>query len=65
MEELYNYLFWYNHHDGLWYAIWRDTQIDFFSGNRENSKYYKSKDHSTLVEILVKPGILKKFRESD
>ena len=61
MEALYNYIFWFNAHEGLWYAIDRNTQIDFFNGNREQSIYYKSKDHTTLVEIIVKPTLLKEL----
>jgi hypothetical protein len=61
MEALYDYIFWYNHHEEIWYAIERDTQLDFFRGNRENSKYYKSNTHSTLVEIITKPKLLAKL----
>jgi hypothetical protein len=63
MENLYNYIFWYNPLESTWYAIDRDTQLDFFNGNRKKSKYYKSNQHSTLVELLTKPSVLKKFNE--
>jgi hypothetical protein len=46
-----------------WYAIERDTQLEFFNGNRENSKYYKSNEHSTLVEIITKPLLMKRLGE--
>lgn len=54
MEKLYDYIFWYNPYEDLWYAITTDTQLDFFRGNRNNAIYYKSKQHSTLVEIIIK-----------
>jgi len=54
MEKLYNYIFWFNHHEKLWYAINRDEQLEFFNGNRNKTKYIKSKEHSTLVEIICK-----------
>ncbi len=53
-ENLYDYVFWYNHYDSLWYAISRDTLIDFFGGNKDKSRFLKSKQHSTLVEIICK-----------
>ena len=61
MEQLYNYIFWYNHYEELWYAIDRDSQLEFFNGNREKAKYLKSNQHSTLVELICKPETLKKY----
>jgi hypothetical protein len=61
MENLYDYLFWYNYNEGLWYAIQRDTLISFFGGKREKSSYIKSKEHSTLVEIIVNSRILEEL----
>ena len=60
-QNLYNYIFWYNPYQDLWYAIHRDSQLLFFNGNRENAKYYKSKEHSTLVSLLSKDGLVEKF----
>lgn len=54
MEKLYNYIFWYNHHESLWYAIERDSMLLFFNGHREESSYIKSKKHETLVELVCK-----------
>jgi hypothetical protein len=64
MENLYDYLFWYNPYESLWYAITRDTQLEFFNGKRENSVFYKSKSHSTLVEILCKDGLAEELKQS-
>ena len=47
---LYNYVLWYNEYEGLWYAIDRNTQIDFFSGKRSKSTYFSNKS----VEVLIK-----------
>ena len=52
MENLYSYIFWFNHHEGLWYAIDRNTEIEFFNGNRNESIHYKSTQITTLIEIL-------------
>ena len=61
MENLYDYLFWHNHHENLWYAIKRDNLIQFFGGKRKESSYIKSKEHSTLVEIIVNSRILEEL----
>ena len=61
MENLYNYIFWYNHHEEVWYAIHRDTQLEFFNGSRDKANYIKSNQHSTLVELICKPQTLKKY----
>lgn len=58
MENLYNYIFWYNPYEKLWYAIRRDTELQFFNGSRDKSIFFKSKVHSTLVDILTKEGLL-------
>lgn len=62
--NLYDYVFWYNPYEEIWYAIDRDTQLAFFNGHRQKSKYYKSKEHSTLVSILMKDGLAEKLINS-
>jgi hypothetical protein len=62
--NLYNFIFWFNPHEDLWYAIDRDTQLWFFNGDRKKAIYYKSKDHSTLVSILMKDGLAEKLNKS-
>ena len=62
--NLYNFIFWFNPHEDLWYAIDRDTQLWFFNGDRKKATYYKSKDHSTLVSILMKDGLAEKLNKS-
>jgi len=61
MSNLYNWIFWFNPYDELWYVIHRDSYLAFFNGNREKAKYYKSKDHSTLIYIASKPEIVESF----
>lgn len=63
--NLYNYIFWYNPYEDLWYAIERDTQLFFFNGYREKAKYYKSKEHSTLVTILMRDGLAEELSKSE
>ena len=50
--ELYNYLFWYNDYDKVWYGIHRDTQILFFNGNRKDSLYFKDIKFETVIELI-------------
>jgi hypothetical protein len=52
MNNLYNFIFWFNPYQNLWYAIERGSQLDFFNGNREKSKYFSSEDLLELVEIV-------------
>jgi len=33
----YNYIFWNNTYEGLWYAIPTNQHMGFFSGNRKNT----------------------------
>jgi hypothetical protein len=34
----YDYIFWHNPYQELWYAIPRDRYLEFFNGNREKVK---------------------------
>ena len=54
MEKLYDYIFWYNHYEELWYAIHRDNQLDFFGGKKDETPHLKSNKQSTLVEMICK-----------
>lgn len=63
--NLYDYVFWYNSYEDLWYAIHRDSELDFFGGKRKKAKYYSSKVHGTLVSILVKDGLAEKLSKSN
>jgi len=60
-DLLYDWFFWKNYHEDLWYAIHRDTLLFFMSGRREESLYYKSKDFETLESLLRNPEKLKKL----
>lgn len=33
----YDYIFWHNPYENLWYAIPREQQLDFFNGNRKKA----------------------------
>jgi hypothetical protein len=63
MENLFDFIFWYNPYENIWYGIERNSQLNFFNGNRQNSIYYKSKEISTLVEIISKDDILQKLKK--
>jgi hypothetical protein len=48
--NLYNYIFWYNEYESLWYAVPRDSQILFFNGKRNELKNVLShKDINVLI----------------
>ena len=61
MENLYGYIFWYNHHEECWYAIERDSQLEFFNGSRSKARFWKSTKVDTLIELLSKPNLLNKI----
>tara|TARA_R110002020_G_scaffold248022_1_gene462092 strand:+ start:1308 stop:1517 length:210 start_codon:yes stop_codon:yes gene_type:complete len=47
-KELYNYVFHYNYHENLWYAIPRDQYREYW--NSKNSKnFLRSGDMNTLM----------------
>jgi hypothetical protein len=64
-ENLYQFIFWYNPYEDLWYAIDRNTQLDFFNGNRDASVYFKSKEIKTLIEIVGNKKLLHKMISQD
>ena len=55
-NKLYNYVFWFNHHTNLWYAIPKHQYIDFFSGERKPTDAIKSPKIETLIYILEHPN---------
>lgn len=61
-ERLYNYIFWYNPFEELWYAIHRESELQFFNGHRDKSIFYKSKEHSTLVELIIRDQVLTELK---
>lgn len=64
-ENLFGYILWYNPYEDLWYAIERDTQLQFFNGNRDKSIHYKSKEILTLIQIVGNKKILKRVIEQE
>ena len=51
--NLYNYIFWYNEYEALWYAVPRDSQILFFNGRRKDLKNVLSeKDINVLIRKI-------------
>ena len=56
-EYLYGYVFWYNPYEKMWYAINRETQIIFFGGDREKSKFFKAKEANLLIDFLEREYI--------
>jgi hypothetical protein len=54
MENLYNYIFWYNSYQSLWYAIPSDKQLQFFNGNKSNVEGILSSSEITELINTVK-----------
>ena len=54
-NNLYNYIFWFNCYEEVWYAIDKNYQSDFFNGKREKLNFHKSENINTLIEIINKP----------
>ena len=57
MEQIYNYVFWYNTYEQIWYAIPRDQSTEFFSGNRNYKNVIKSSKIDTLIMIIENPNL--------
>jgi hypothetical protein len=51
MERIYNWVFWYNYYDSSWYGIHRDSQLQFFNGERQKSQYFVS---VSLEKVIAK-----------
>jgi len=51
MENLYDYLFHYNHYDGLWNAIPREL-VNQYWNDRKTKGVIKSKNITTLIELI-------------
>lgn len=51
-NNLYDWLFHYNHISKTWAAIKRDEIADYFNGKAKD--VLTSKKHSTLVDIITK-----------
>lgn len=55
MENLYNWIFWYNEFEKKWYAIQKNEYIQFFNGiDRDKTNYYISNEINELIEIIKK-----------
>lgn len=54
MEELYNWLFHYNHYEGLWSAFRREDKVKYFNGELASDKYCRAKTVDVLVEFIIK-----------
>jgi hypothetical protein len=53
MDALYDWLFWYNDFEKLWYAINRAEYNRFFDGmHRNETTYYTSSDVNELIQII-------------
>lgn len=51
--ETYNYIFWHNSYQDLWYAIPREGYLEFFNGSRNKVKGVLSNQNvNTLISIV-------------
>lgn len=54
MEKTYNYIFWHNHHEGLWFAIPKESYLTFFNGNRHTlTDILSNKDITELINLVI------------
>lgn len=51
--NIYDYLFHYNHHTELWYAIPRDRYVEYWNDN-EVEGVLKSREISVLTQLIGK-----------
>lgn len=56
MKNLYNYIFWFNSYEDIWYAVPRDQYTNFFSGHLEYTGVLKSKSFDTLTYLINHPN---------
>lgn len=55
----YNYIFWFNEYEELWYAIPRDKYQTFFGfGKKDDKQIYKSKNINTLITVVENPNVV-------
>jgi len=53
MKELYDYIFWHNFHENQWYAVRRDTMLDFFAGNKSKAYFFRDTDFERLQDTVI------------
>jgi hypothetical protein len=51
-NALYNWMFHYNHHTGLWSAFHRDDHSAYWNGTINEHDVYKHTDVTELIKIL-------------
>jgi len=62
MEELYDWLFHYNHYSQSWHAFKREHLVEYFNGDMTN--VLKSKSQKTLEGLITyHNGDIKKINE--
>lgn len=49
--EIYDYVFHYNHHTELWYAIPRQVYVEYWN-NFDTEGVLKSKNINVLIELV-------------
>jgi|TARA_R110000868_G_scaffold21878_1_gene90521 hypothetical protein len=62
-EELYSYLFHYNHHTGLWSAIPREKHDEYWN-DAKSKGILRSKSIGTLITLINKgDDFIKKIKK--
>jgi len=51
--ETYNYIFWHNPYQSLWYAIPQEGYLEFFNGNREKVKGVMSNESINSLTLAI------------
>lgn len=53
MENLYNYVLWYNCYNETWYGIPTENYVEFKSGNHDVEGVKTAKGISELITIIT------------
>lgn len=54
MEELFDYIFHFNHYRNCWNCFRREDSVDYFNGNLEGTdKLMRSEDINTIIKYIT------------
>lgn len=54
MEELYNYVLWFNCHNGVWYGIPTENYVQFKTGDYNINGLKTANDIDDLINLIIK-----------
>jgi len=54
VDNLYDWLFHYNHYEELWSAFRREDKEKYFNGELKSNQFHRAKNVDTLIEFIAK-----------